>query len=80
MPRQQAHEPQRLSPRPGHCELQLLRPRAATTEVHAPAWSPCSTGEATAMRSPSTTTRGAAAHCNYRKLKKQQQRPSTARK
>ena len=42
-------------------ELQLLSPRAATTEACAP-WSLCSTTrEASAMRSPHSTTRAAPA-------------------
>ena len=37
MSQQQTHEPQRLSPCSGACELQLPSPRAAVPEVHAPA-------------------------------------------
>ena len=61
----------------GVCEPQQLSPRAATTEVHAPAQSPGSaTREATARRSPSTTSRVAPAHCNYRKFESSNEDPA----
>ena len=52
----QAHAPQLLSLFSRAGEPQLLSPHASATEAWVP-WSPCSTREATAMRSPSTATR-----------------------
>ena len=61
-------------------EPQLLSPRAATTEAHAPRARAPQQREATAMRSPRTATKSSPHSPQLEKAHTQQQRPNTARK
>ena len=80
-----ARAPQLLSLRSTAREPQLLSPQATTTEPTSLnywgpcAWSPCSaTREATAVRSPRTTTKSSPRSPQLEKGHAQQQRPNAA--
>ena len=76
----EAHAPQLLSLCSRAREPQLLSPSATTTEICAPK-SPCSaTREATAMRSPRTTTKSSPCSPQLEKAHAQQQRPNAAKR
>ena len=72
-------EPQLLSLHSRAHEPQLLSPRATTTEAHVPRAHSPQQREATAMRSPCTTTKSSPRSPQPEKARTQQQRPNAAK-
>ena len=60
-------------------EPQLLSPGAATTEANAPRARALQQREATAMRSPRTTTKSSPGSAQLEKARAQQRRPKAAK-